>query len=87
MVKSPGVFDGRVGFQSLPFSHEIRLMVAVHEADEHFRHDRGPDRSELFAATALLRLLEDVVPERRVLMQAVLLCDRAIRSLRDLGRA
>ena len=60
-------------------------MVAVHQADEHFRHDRSPHRSELFAAAALLRLLEDVVPERCVLVQAVLLCHGAVRSLCDLG--
>src|SRR4029078_10328498 len=70
----------------LALKPQIRLTVAVHEADEHFCDDRGPDRSELFAAAALLGFLEDVVPERRVLMQAVLLCDGAVRSLRDLGR-
>ena len=83
MVNSPGVFDGSVGFQFLPFIHKYEVLVAVHESDEHFRHDCRPDRSER-AVAALLRLLRDVVPERRVLMQAVLLGDRTVRSLRDL---
>jgi hypothetical protein len=59
MVKSPGVLEGSVGFQLLP-EPQIRLVVAVHEADEHFRHDGRPDWAELFAAPALLRLFQDV---------------------------
>ena len=60
-------------------------MVAVHKADEHFRDDCRPHRSQFFPASALLRLFENIVPERRVLMETVLLCYRAVSSLRDLG--
>ena len=78
IVNSPGVFDGSSGFQFLPLIHRYERVVAVNESDEHFRDDRRADRTEPLAVTTLLRLLQNVVPERRVLMQAVLLGDCAV---------
>src|SRR5882757_53410 len=83
-----GEFAWRLGRKCrlpvLPLPPEIRLMVAVHDADEDFGHKGRTDRTQPLALAALLRLFEDVVPKRRVLMQAVLLGDLAVVALRDL---
>ena len=78
IVNSPGVFDGSSGFQFLPFSHRYDWWspcTRPTNTSATIVAPTGPSRSPL---AALLRLLQDVVPERRVLMQAVLLGDRAI---------
>ncbi len=62
-------------------------MIAVHEADEDFGDDGGADRPELFAAAALFGFFQDVVPKRRVRVEAVLLGHRAVGALGDLVRA
>ena len=65
IVNLPGSFEGSVGFQFGPFFHRIRLVVPVDEADEDLGHDARAHRPEPLAAHSNLRLLEDVVPERR----------------------
>ena len=64
----------------LPVLHlpEERILVAVDEADEDLRHDDRADWAEPLAVVADLGLLEDVVPERRRLIQALLLGDLAV---------
>ena len=84
-MKVPGFFAGRVGFQ---FACRQRndFGIAVHEADEDLGDDPGADRPQPLAVLADVRLLQDVIPKRRRLMQAELLGDGAIVAARDLVR-
>ena len=65
-------------------------MVAVDEADEHFRNDRRADRPEPQAVMPDLGFLEDVVPEWGGGMETLLLghgaVGRAVAVGGDLAR-
>ena len=63
---------------------EVRCLVAGHEPYENLRHDARSDGTEPGSPAVHLRFFEDVVPERRCLIEAVLFCDRAIGARRDL---
>jgi hypothetical protein len=56
----------------------------MHEADEHLSDDARAYGAEALPAASDLRLLQDVVPERRILVQAVLLGGFAVRPRGDL---
>ena len=77
MVKSPGVADGSVGFQFFTFHRNefwSPWMRPTNTSDDDGRADRAEPRPVM----ADLGFLEDVVPERRRRMQALLLGDGAV---------
>ena len=86
IVNVAGVLRRQLGFQSLPLSHRYDVWspwTRPTNTSATIVAPTGPSRSPLPRCS---RLLQDVVPERRVQMQAVLLGDRAVGARRNLVR-
>ena len=67
----------RLGFQF--FCDMKEILVALHDAGKHLGDKPPAIRPKTFSPGAHLRLLENVVPKRRLLVQAQFLGHRAIR--------
>ena len=81
-----GLARRQFGLPVQAFLPKVGLVIAMHEADEDFGQKRGADGSETLTTAADLGLLENIVPKRRLQMQAVGLSDRTIWSGGDLRR-
>jgi hypothetical protein len=59
---------------------EIGFVVTSHEPDENLSDYSGPDRPQAFTGFADLCFFKNVIPQRRVLMQAVCFSGQTIRT-------